>query len=498
MNASKRFELSLETKSLIAYLLTPLLIVLPVAFYLALTGIHDVLKHTGKNYVDRIEDVITEIENDTNLAMNHIDSCDEIGQKLLFANNLRELLIVKDSVVICSSKRGEANVNIANLLGDNKIKSGVSLFDIQGDKTQRTLVVISALPGDGRNAVFGIVDHTYLVGRLLDIEETNIERVTANIKGKTYPAYRDFQSTTMHSIIDSKHYDFSLLVEANNRFIARHLIFNLVTALPISFLISIVFYTVLNRLKKRDDLAQDLKQGLKRKELFLVYQPLVGSERYDLRGFEALIRWQHPSMGLVRPDIFISLAEREQLINGITDYVLGHAYRDLNNGRSDYNLSLGVNVPPSYLHEEKNLQTLIRYAQLFSQIGIVLTAEITERQMLDNQGREALHHLRDHGLRISIDDFGTGHTALSVIQQTQFDYLKIDKCFVDTIGVETVNSAVLNTIIELGHRLNVQMVAEGVEEEHQAHYLAKMGVHKLQGYYFAKPLSLKEIEATWL
>ncbi|MDN3683357.1 EAL domain-containing protein [Vibrio sinaloensis] len=135
---------------------------------------------------------------------------------------------------------------------------------------------------------------------------------------------------------------------------------------------------------------------------------------------------------------------------------------------------------------------------MFSQIGIVLTTEITERQMLDDKGREALHRLREHGMRISIDDFGTGHTALSVIQQTEFDYLKIDKCFVDTIGVETVNSAVLNTIIELGHRLNVQMVAEGVEEEHQAQYLAKMGVHKLQGYYFAKPLSLKEIETTWL
>lgn len=498
MNSSQRFELSVETKSLIAYLFVPLFIVLPAAFYLSLAGIHDVLKHTGKNYVDRIEDVVTEIEIDTTLAMNYLNSCEAIGEKLLFANNLRELIIVRDSVAVCSSKRGDLNVNIENILGGQKIMSGLHLYDIDQDEEQRTIVVASALPGDGSNGVFGVVDPTYLIGRLLDIEDTNVDKVTAQLNGKTYPADREFHSSTIHDIIKSKHFDFSLLVEADSDFITRRFIFGFMTALPISLLISVLLYLVMNRLKKRDDLAQDLKQGLKREELFLVYQPLVGSEEYDLRGFEALIRWQHPSMGLVRPDIFISLAEREHLINDITDFVLKRAYQDLNNGRTDYNLSLGVNVPPSYLHEEKNLLALIHYGQLFSQIGIVLTTEITERQMLDDKGREALHRLREHGMRISIDDFGTGHTALSVIQQTEFDYLKIDKCFVDTIGVETVNSAVLNTIIELGHRLNVQMVAEGVEEEHQAQYLAKMGVHKLQGYYFAKPLSLKEIETTWL
>ncbi|WP_259556933.1 EAL domain-containing protein [Vibrio harveyi] len=109
---------------------------------------------------------------------------------------------------------------------------------------------------------------------------------------------------------------------------------------------------------------------------------------------------------------------------------------------------------------------------------------------------KAIKKLRSEGLKVAIDDFGTGHTSLSVIQEFQFDYLKIDKCFTDTIGLDTVNSPVLITIIDLGHRLNVLIVAEGVETVEQAKFLANNHVQRMQGYYFSQPVEFKKLDFT--
>ena len=137
------------------------------------------------------------------------------------------------------------------------------------------------------------------------------------------------------------------------------------------------------------------------------------------------------------------------LIDAITDYVLEKSLEEFQQEPKFQSIHLGVNVPPSYLHEPKNIANLCNYALQFRRVGIRLAVEVTERQILDDIGREALAELRKSGILVSIDDFGTGHTALSVIQKTQFDYLKIDKCFVDTIGLETVNSTVLLSLIHI-------------------------------------------------
>ncbi|WP_394144902.1 EAL domain-containing protein [Vibrio atypicus] len=498
MKVSANKELTFATKSLLAYLLIPLLIVTPVSLYLAKKGIENTLKTAGANYVDRIEDVITEIQIDTSLAMNQLSSCEAIGEKLLFASNLRELIVVRDNIAVCSSKRGKLNVDITSTLNGQPITNGVFLYDLEGDSEKRTIVVANSIQDGGKNGVFAVIDKSYLVDRILHIEDDKINHITAKFNGKIYPSTRSFDSNYVYKILKSKQYGFSLLIEVSPAYVNRTILFALSTSFPLSLLISGILFLVMRKLKQREDLGAELKNGLNRKEFFLAYQPIVNSQTHKLLGMEALIRWQHPSLGLVRPDIFISLAERQQLINDITDYVLEFAYSEISQSKNTFSTSLGINVPPSYLHEQKHLQTLVNYAEKLKLLGVTLTVEITERQILDELGRKALAFLRQQGIKISIDDFGTGHTALSVIQQTEFDYLKIDKCFVDTIGVETVNSAVLNTIIELGHRLDVQMVAEGVEELHQAQYLAQMGVHKLQGYYFSKPCSLKEIENSWL
>lgn len=490
--------LTLEVKSLLAYALIPFLIVFPASLYVAYYGVTDSLKTIAYTFQDRIEEVVSELNEENGQAMEHPESCAAIREDLLFESHLRELIIVENGIAVCSSKRGEIHTDLTSAFKYGNPKTGVYLFDINQDPRQRTMVVVNAIPNSKNSGAFAIVDKNYLMERLGRVENDKLSFITAKFGQKIYPADRTFVSNTLHYITTSDKYDFSLLVEASPEFIQRRIIYSTLSGIPISFLISLTLYLVLSRLKNRDSLADDLKKGLKRKELFIVYQPIVASDTRQLSGIEALIRWQHPTLGLVRPDVFIPLAERLMLIDAITDYVLEKSLEEFQQEPKFQSIHLGVNVPPSYLHEPKNIANLCNYALQFRRVGIRLAVEVTERQILDDIGREALTELRKSGILVSIDDFGTGHTALSVIQKTQFDYLKIDKCFVDTIGLETVNSTVLNTIIDLGHRLGVKMIAEGVEEQSQVEYLAEMNVSYLQGYHFSKPLELDELKESWL
>ncbi len=490
--------LTLEVKSLLAYALIPILIVFPASLYVAYQGINDSLRNIAVTFQERIEDVITELKDENAQAMKYPERCEAIQEDLLFESYLRELIIVQDGVAICSSKRGELHLDLTGVFKRNEAKSGVFLFDIKGDPRQRTMVVVTAQEDRANSGAFAIVDKNYLVERLGKVEDDKLSFITARFGQKVYPADRTFVSDTLHYTSTSSLYGFSLLVEASPAFIKRRAIFYGLSSLPLSLLISITLFAVMSHIRNRDSLVDDLKKGLKRKELFVAYQPIVDSQTETLTGLEALIRWQHPTLGLIRPDVFIPLAERQQLINTITDYVLKRTLADLQSIANFNGIHLGINVPPSYLHDESHLINLHSYARQFRHIGIQLTVEVTEREILDDKGRTALADLRKSGILVSIDDFGTGHTALSVIQKTQFDYLKIDKCFVDTIGLETVNSTVLNTIIDLGHRLGVKMIAEGVEEQNQVEYLAKMNVSYLQGYHFSKPLELDDLKESWL
>ncbi|NRF25611.1 EAL domain-containing protein [Vibrio coralliilyticus] len=490
--------LTLEVKSLLAYALIPILIVFPASLYVAYYGINDGLKTIAYTFQERIEDVITDLKEENIQAMQHPESCEAIREDLLFESHLRELIIVKEGFAVCSSKRGSIYTDLTRAFSNGNTKTGVYLFDINNDPHQRTMVVVNTFDNKANSGAFAVVDKNYLLERLGKVENDKLSYITAKFGRKVYPAERTFVSDTLHFIATSSKYDFSLLVEASPEFIQRRIIYSTLSGIPISFLISLTLYLVLSRLKNRDSLADDLKKGLKREELFIVYQPIVASDTKQLSGIEALIRWQHPTLGLVRPDVFIPLAERLMLIDAITDYVLEKSLEEFQQEPKFHSIHLGVNVPPSYLHEPKNIANLCNYALQFRRVGIRLAVEVTERQILDDIGREALAELRKSGILVSIDDFGTGHTALSVIQKTQFDYLKIDKCFVDTIGLETVNSTVLNTIIDLGHRLGVKMIAEGVEEQNQVEYLAKMNVSYLQGYHFSKPVELDDLKESWL
>jgi EAL domain-containing protein (putative c-di-GMP-specific phosphodiesterase class I)/GGDEF domain-containing protein len=238
------------------------------------------------------------------------------------------------------------------------------------------------------------------------------------------------------------------------------------------------------------DLLGDLALASKRGELTLAYQPQIASATGAVCSAEALLRWNSPVHGNVPPGRFITLAERTGAIDTLTEWVVGEALDAQVRWRHD-----GIEIPVSVNLSAKNLPASELAAWILAQVTdrhlpmSCLTVEVTETAVADPaQAAAVLQPLHRHGVRISIDDFGTGFTSLAQLPALPLDELKIDQCFVMRSATSSADEAIVHTIGELAHRLGLQVVAEGVETEETADRLRAVGIDILQGYHFARPM----------
>jgi len=244
-------------------------------------------------------------------------------------------------------------------------------------------------------------------------------------------------------------------------------------------------------------LERDLRLAVERGELALLYQPQVRIASGRTVGVEALLRWNHPERGLVRPAEFIGVAEETRLILPIGEWVLRTAceqarawHRD---GRSD--LRVAVNLS-ALQFQQRSLVAVVQ--EILDDTGVDpdwLVLEITESAAMHDAELtvEVLAMLRAMGLRIAIDDFGTGHASLSYLRQFPIDTLKIDRGFVSDLETSREGSAIVNAIIGLAHGLDLEVVAEGVETEGQLRFLAERGCEEYQGFLISQALSAVEV-----
>jgi diguanylate cyclase (GGDEF)-like protein len=239
-------------------------------------------------------------------------------------------------------------------------------------------------------------------------------------------------------------------------------------------------------------LEADLHQALERDELFLLYQPLVSTVTGRIESVEALVRWQHPERGLVPPDAFIGAAERSGQIVAIGLRVLEMAtsqLRQWSDGPGSA-LTMAVNVSARQLSEPGFVQQVqsVLWGAGIDPHRVVL--ELTESLLVEDSDAaiEALWQLRGLGVRLALDDFGTGYSSLGRLGDLPLDELKIDKSFVDRLGVAgTDSTALVTAAIAMGHGLGLSVVAEGVESQVQAAQLAHLGCDLLQGYVLGRP-----------
>jgi len=254
-------------------------------------------------------------------------------------------------------------------------------------------------------------------------------------------------------------------------------------------------------LMERIELEEDLRRGIDELEFTIHYQPILELGSEDMLGMEALVRWNHPKFGLLSPMKFIPLAEETNLIVPLGEWILGEAcrqvqkWRDARNG--ELNISVTVNISIRQF-QQKELVDMVAKALADSGLPAEsLILEITESFMM--QDTEAtilkLQDLKNLGVRLAIDDFGTGYSSLSYLQRFPIDILKIDKSFIDKLGIGTEGNAVARAIIMMGDSLNLKTIAEGIEHPDQIAALQTLGCGAGQGFHFAKPLTKQDMEA---
>ncbi|MGL5162581.1 MAG: EAL domain-containing protein, partial [Plesiomonas shigelloides] len=186
------------------------------------------------------------------------------------------------------------------------------------------------------------------------------------------------------------------------------------------------------------------------------------------------------------------------LIVPFTRYVIAHVADELpKSAQLPKDFKISINVGSEHLNNEQLFADMLKFKHALP-ANLQLVVELTERTPIDiDEHAEQLQQLQRHAIKIALDDFGSGHSSLSYLKKLHPDYIKIDKTFTATIGTEAITATVLNMIIDLGQKLNIAVVAEGVETEEQANYLLQRGVQFLQGFYFARPISMAELQQ-WL
>jgi EAL domain-containing protein (putative c-di-GMP-specific phosphodiesterase class I) len=251
---------------------------------------------------------------------------------------------------------------------------------------------------------------------------------------------------------------------------------------------------------ERRELEGELEKAMLGGQFLLHYQPIVELHSGYLLGVEALIRWQHPQRGLVAAAEFIPVAEETGQIVPLGRWVLAQACREvkvwqarLPEGRQ---IRVGVNVSAVQL-AKSDICADVRKALAISEIDPgCLVIELTENVLMQNSGAvlATLNELKTLGVRIAIDDFGTGYSSLSYLHRFPIDILKMDRTFVERLGGVEGGEDFARAIITLGKTLDLEVVAEGIELEHQQRGLVELGCVAGQGYYYSKPALLHELE----
>lgn len=253
-----------------------------------------------------------------------------------------------------------------------------------------------------------------------------------------------------------------------------------------------------NILKRQYEIEKALRTAIENNEIFMAFQPKISIKGEKVNGFEALVRWVNSELGFISPAEFIPIAESSGLIIDLGKYIIEESFKKCSelcrSTKSKFNIA--INISDIQLREEGFISFVSEMLEKYNIPPEYIEFEITEGVIMQSvvKNIELLIELKRLGVSIALDDFGTGYSSLSYLKRLPIDVLKIDKSFVDGIGVDEKSEYIAESIIKLSHSLNLKVVAEGVETKEQLGYLNKMKCDVAQGYYFSKPEKFEVIK----
>jgi len=240
-----------------------------------------------------------------------------------------------------------------------------------------------------------------------------------------------------------------------------------------------------------------LRKAIFRDEFVVHYQPKMDLRTNRIVGVEALVRWSHPTLGLLHPSEFIPLAEETGLVSAIGELVMDKACRQAQLWKESGlgNIRTSVNIPAHQIRKGNLVQVVKRVLDNTGLDPHLLELELTESSLMDDSDNvlTMLQELRSRGIEISLDDFGTGYSSLSYLKRFPIDTLKIDQAFIRDIGNNPDDEAITRAIIAMAHSMNMEVVAEGVETEAHLEFLRREGCDYIQGYLLSRPVPDEEL-----
>ncbi|OZG74022.1 GGDEF-domain containing protein [Hahella sp. CCB-MM4] len=250
-----------------------------------------------------------------------------------------------------------------------------------------------------------------------------------------------------------------------------------------------------SEIRDRKRLEKDLAQAIQDKQFFVVYQPQIDLSNSKVIGAEALIRWQHPDKGFIPPDQFIPLAEANESIVEIGEWVLNETCRQIREWSTQgLDIKVAVNLSPQQLRQKNFVPKVLSILESHQLTTSNIEFEITETSFMENLGDAiaTLRQLKEYGVQCAVDDFGTGYSSLSYLKQLPIYKIKIDKQFVRDLLQDEDDTQIVHAIIQLGRSLRLEVIAEGVETKEQERFLKHDGCHLAQGFLYSRPIPADE------
>lgn len=463
----------------------------------------DIIIHDLQKYLDNyFGELLNTVDKLQPLTMSRCaDVSSELTSRAAFSLNVRAFLLVENGNAKCSSATGDMNVPLKQLVPQVDVNKAMDLTILPGtpmmpQRPAFALWVRSPLLEN--RGVFTSINASLMPWILYSSRQNQFSGIALIANGIAISTFSPKpQSVSLLKdtpIRTAKINGLPLTVNVyGNTLASENTQFSLLLGVMCGLLSGLLCYYVLTvRLRP----GKEITSAIKRNQFYVVYQPVVEAETMQIRGVEVLMRWKHPTAGEIPPDAFINFAEAQQLIVPLTRHLFELIAKDAPVLQSllPPGAKLGINIAPAHLMAESFKQDLRDLSSMLPANYFQLVLEITERDMLNQRQAvtlfEWLHH---EGYEIAIDDFGTGHSALIYLQRYSFDYLKIDRGFVNAIGTETVTSPVLDAVLTLARKMSLVTVAEGVETQEQANWLRQHGVNFLQGYWISRPLTLEKL-----